>query len=68
MIVRDQIIAIFEIFLKFASRLVPEVWVELKISDCRYYFWTFQFKLNILSTKNIEIGLVGTKSELFEVG
>ena len=68
MIVRDRIRVIFEIFLKFTSRLVPEGWVELKKSGCRYYFWTFQLELNILSTKNIEIGSVGTKLQLFEVG
>ena len=68
MIVRNQIRVIFTIFLKFASRLVPDGWVELKISGCRYYFWTFQLELDTLSTKNIEIGSVGTKLQLFEVG
>ena len=56
----------FVIFLKFASRLVPDGWVELKMSDGRCYFWTFQLELDILDTKNIEIGSVGTKLQLFE--
>ena len=57
MIVRSQIRVIFEIFLKFASRLVPEGWVELKISGCRYYFWTFELKLNILRAHDGDSGV-----------
>ena len=67
-IVRNHIRAIFEIFLKFASRLVPDGWVELKISGCRCHFRTFQLELDILGTKNFEIGSVVKKLQLFEVG
>ena len=58
----------FWIFLKTASRLVPDGWVEIKISGCRCDFWSFQLELDILRTKNIEIGSVDTKLQLFKVG
>ena len=58
----------FEIFLKFASRLVPDGWVELKISGCRCHFWTFQLELDTLGTKNFGIGSVGTTLQPCEVG
>ena len=56
------------IFLKSASRLLPDRWVEVKISDCRCHFRAFQLELNTLDTKKFEIGSVGTKLQLFEVG
>ena len=56
------------IFLKFASRLLPDGWVELKISGCRYHFRTFQLELDTLGTKNFEIGTVVKKLQMFEVG
>ena len=58
----------FGIFLKSASRLVPDGWVGLKSSGGRYHFWAFQLELDILDTKNIGIGSVGTKLQMFEVG
>ena len=56
------------IFRKFASRLLPDGWVELKISGCRYHFRTFQLELDTLGTKNFEIGTVVKKLQMFEVG
>ena len=58
----------FQIFLKFASRLLPDGWVELTISSCRYYFQTFQLELDILGIKNFETGSVVEKLQIFEVG
>ena len=51
----------FEIFLKFASRLLPDRWVELKISGCRCHFRAFQLELNTLGSKNFEIDSVVEK-------
>ena len=51
-----------------ASHLVPDGWVEIKISDCRCHFRTFQLELDNLGTKNFEIGSVVKKLQLFEVG
>ena len=56
------------IFLKSASRLLPDGWVELKISGCRYHFRTFQLELDTLGTKNFEIATVVKKLQMFEVG
>ena len=56
------------IFLKSASRLLPDGWVGLEIFGCRCDFRAFQLELDILGTKNIEIGSVGTKLQLYEVG
>ena len=53
---------------KYPSHLVPDGWVEIKISGCRCHFRAFQLELDILGTKNIEIGSVGTKLQLFKVG
>ena len=58
----------FEIFLKFTSRLLPDGWVELKISGCRCHFRAFQLELDNLGTKQFEIGSVVKKLQLFEVG
>ena len=58
------LVASFGIFLKFSSRLVPDGWVELKISGCRYHFRAFQLELDNLDTKNFEIGSVDTKLQL----
>ena len=55
-------------FLKSASRLLPDGWVGLKISGCKYHFRAFQVELNILGTKNFEIGSVVKKLQSFEVG
>ena len=55
-------------FLKSASRLVSDEWVGLKSSSGRCHFWTFQLELDILDTKDIDIGSVDTKLQLFEVG
>ena len=60
--------ASFEIFLKSASRLVPDGWVGLKRSSDRCHFWTFELELDTLDVKNIGIGSVGTKLQLCEVG
>ena len=57
----------FGIFLKFASRLVPDGWVELKSFGYRCYFRAFQVQLDILDTKNIGNGPVVAKLQLFEV-
>ena len=53
--------ASFGVFLKSASRLLPDGWVELKMFGCRWYFRAFQPGLDIRSTKNFEIGSVVTK-------
>ena len=58
----------FMIFLKFASRLLPDGWVGLKSSGCRCHFWAFQLELDIVGTKNFEIGSVVKKLQLFEDG
>ena len=58
----------FGIFLKSASRLLPDGWVELKSAGCRGHFRTFQFELDILDTKNFGIGSVVKKLQLLEVG
>ena len=51
----------FGIFMKFASGLLPDGWVELKGSGCRCDFRTNQLELDILDTKNFGIGSVGAK-------
>ena len=55
-------------FSKFATRLLPDGWVELKVSGCRCYFWAFQVELDPIDTKNFEIGSVGTKLQPCNVG
>ena len=45
-------------FLKIASHLLHDGWVELKISGCRYHVRAFQLELDILGTKNFEISSV----------
>ena len=67
-VVRVDQIPGFGIFLKSASRLVSDEWIGLKSSSCRCHFWTFQLELDILDTKDIDIGSVDTKLQLFEVG
>ena len=54
--------------IRFALQLLPDGWVELKISGCRCYFRTFQLELDNLGTKNFEIGSVAEKLQPFEVG
>ena len=54
-------------FVKVATRLVPEGWVEHKISGYRCHFRAFQFELDNLGTKNFEIGSVIKKLQPFEV-
>ena len=58
----------FGISPKFASRLLPDGWVGLNISGCRYHFRTFQLELDILGTQNFGIGSVVTKLQPLEVG
>ena len=58
----------FGIFQKSASHLLPDGWVELKISACRCHFRTFQLELDTLVTKNLVIGSVVKKLQVFEVG
>ena len=66
-VVHISLVVSFGIFVKFASRLLPDGWVELKTSGCRCHFRTFQLELDILDTMNIEIGSVVTKLQLLEV-
>ena len=63
----DQI-GSFRIFLKFTSRLLPDRWVEHKISGSKCHFRAFQLELDILSIKNFEIGSVVKKLQQFEDG
>ena len=58
----------FWIFLKSASRLLPNGWVELKSAGCRGHFRTFQLELDILDTKNFGNGPVVKKLQPLEVG
>ena len=58
----------FGIFLKSASRLVPDGWVGPTSFDNRCYFRTFQLELDILDTKNFGIGPVVKELQLFAVG
>ena len=61
-------VARFGIFLKSASRLVPDGWVGPQKSSGRCHFWAFQLELDILGTKNFGIGSVVTKLQPFELG
>ena len=67
-VVRVDQIPVLDFFLKSASRLLPDGWVELKSSGCRGHFRTFQLELDILDTKNFGIGSVVKKLQLLEVG
>ena len=58
----------FGIFLKSASRLLPDGWVGLNISGCRRHFRAFQLELDILGTKNFGVGSVVTKLQPLEIG
>ena len=58
----------FGIFLKSASRWVPDGWVEIRTSGGRCHFWAFQLELDILDTGNIGNGPVGTKLQPLELG
>ena len=58
----------FGIFLKSASRLLPDGWVGRNSFGKRYHFWAFQLELDILGTKNFGIGPVIKKLQPFEVG
>ena len=57
----------FGIFLKSASRLLPDGWVGFTSFDNRCHFRAFQLELNILEPKNFENHSVVKKLELFEV-
>ena len=59
---------VFGIFLKSASGLVPDGWVELKSFGYRCYFRAFQIKLDILDTQNFGNGPVVEELQPFEVG
>ena len=62
-------VARFGIFLKSASRLVPDGWVERKISVTDVIFERFSSSQNLtLGTKNFEIGPLVKKLQPFEVG
>ena len=61
-------VARFGIFLKSASRWVPDGWVGIKTSSDRCHFWAFQLELDILDTTNIGNGSVGTKLQPLELG
>ena len=67
-VVHIGLVASFWIFVKFASRLLPDGWVKLKTSGCRCHFRAFQLELDTLDTKNFGIGSVVTKLQLFKVG
>ena len=56
------------VYLKVASRLVPDGCEELTISGCGYHFRTFQLELDNLDTKNFGNGSVVKKLQLLEVG
>ena len=58
----------FWIFLKSASRLLPDGWVGFTSFDNRCHFRAFQLELDTLGTKNFGIGPVVKELQLFEVG
>ena len=58
----------FGIFLKSASRLLPDGWVGPTSFDNRCHFRAFQLELDTLGTKNFGISPVVKKLQLFEVG
>ena len=58
----------FGIFLKSASRLVPDGWVGLKSFGYRCHFRAFQLELDTLDTQNIGNGPVVAKLQPFGVG
>ena len=61
-------VARFEIFLKSASRWVPDGWVEIRTSGGRCHFWAFQLELDTLDTQNIGNGPVVEELQPFDVG
>ena len=61
-------VARFGIFLKSASGLVPDGWVELKSFGYRCDFRAFQIKLDILDTQNFGNRPVVEELQPFEVG
>ena len=61
-------VARFGIFLKSASRLVPDGWVGLKSFGYRCHFRAFQLELATLDTQNIGNGPVVEELQPFEVG
>ena len=61
-------VARFGIFLKSASRLVPDGWVGLKSFGYRCHFRAFQLELDTLDTQNIGNGPVVEELQPFEVG
>ena len=58
----------FGIFLKSASRLVPDGWVGLKSFGYRCHFRAFQLELATLDTQNIGNGPVVEELQPLEVG
>ena len=58
----------FQNFTLYPSSILPDGWVELKISTCRCYFRAFQVELDILGIMNFVIGSVVEKLQAFEVG
>ena len=58
----------FWIFLKYASRLLPENLSEMEVHNCRCHFRAFQLELAILGTENIGNGPVVAKLQPFQVG
>ena len=61
-------VARFGIFLKSASRLVPDGWVGLKSFGYRCHFRAFQLELDTLDTQNIGNGPVVEELQPLEVG
>ena len=55
-------------FLEVASCMLPNEWIELKISSCRGYFRAFQIEVDNLGMKNFQVGTVVKKLQLFQVG
>ena len=53
-------------FQKNTKRLAPENLSEIVVHNCRYHFCAFQPELDIVDTKNFEIGSVVAKLQLFE--
>ena len=58
----------FQIFTLYPSSILPDGWVELKISTCRCHFRAFQVELDILGIMYFVIGSVVEKLQAFEVG
>ena len=55
-------------FQKTTKRLAHENLSEIEVHNCRCHFRAFQPELDIVDTKNFEIGSVVKKLQPFEVG